>query len=191
MTYSFFTELTESKLIPSYWHVSQYSAEDIGNLIYLYCMGLHVLATNPITAQYASEYARKTIAYGDFNRKANSSTDLYVMLYALRSASGFKDRVDSTKYLNKLKLDWYNVTVFLQDISRRIPRNHRSFLLNLDSGLNINDSSLKAIRRTVMDWEQLPEQDMRLALARLTQKLRSLAPKSEILPHLEALVSAV
>lgn len=187
MSYSLFGDLTESKLIPSYWHVSAFTAEDIGNVVYLYFMGLYVLSTDPVTAKWAGDYARRTLSYGDFNQKLNTANDLYVSLYALKGGVGFKDKILSGKYLSGIRIEWLKLRSFLHDLASGLPRNHRSFLLNLDSGLNIKHPILRAIRRDVMYWESSSTSEKALVVTRMLSELANIAPKAEIVTQLEQL----
>jgi hypothetical protein len=185
MSYSLFADLTESKLIPSYWHVSNYTADQIGDIVYLYLMGLYILSVDPSTSKWAGDYARKTLANGPFTQKLNTANDLYVMLFALKGGVGFKDKIRSSKYLGKIRIDWRKLHDFLYDLANGLPRNHRAFLLNLDAGLNIMDGDLKAIRREVMDWSSMDHDSRMAVVTRLLSKLHMVAGKGEIFPELQ------
>jgi hypothetical protein len=190
MNYSLFADLTESKLIPSYWHVSAFTAEQIGNVAYMYFMGLYILSTDPMTKKWASDYARRTNSLGDFTQKVNTANDLYVALFALKGGVGFKDKVASFKYLNGIRIEWAKLISFLHDLDASLPRNHRSFLLNLDAGLNISNATLKSIRRQVMDWTTLDATEKRLVVTRMLSELANTAPKAELVGALKQLVGA-
>jgi hypothetical protein len=190
MSYSLFADLTESKLIPSYWHVSAFTAEQIGNIAYMYFMGLYVLSTDPMTKKWASDYARRTNSFGAFTDKINTGNDLYVVLFALKGGVGFKDKIASFKYLNGIRIEWSKLISFLHDLSTALPRNHRSFLLNLDAGLNIHDATLKVIRRQVMEWSSLDASEKCLVVTRMLSELTKIAPKAELVIALKELVGA-
>jgi len=187
MNYSLFADLTESKLIPSYWHVSAFTAEQLGNIAYMYFMGLYVLSTDPMTKKWASDYARRTNSLGPFTQKINTANDLYVALFALKGGVGFKDKVASFKYLNGIRIEWSKLISFLHDLDASLPRNHRAFLLNLDAGLNISDATLKSIRRQVMDWPMLDASEKCLVVTRMLSELTKIAPKAELVTGLKQL----
>jgi VanZ family protein len=187
MSYTLFADLTESKLIPSYWHISNFTAEQIGDITYMYFMGLYLLSMDPSTSRWAREYARKTISLNGFDAKVNTANDLYVMLFALKGGVGFKDKLVSQKYLSRLRINWRKIHDFLYDMSLGLPRNHRSFLLNLDDGLNIHDTTLKSIRRSVMEWQSLTPDEQQLVIGRILTKVRNLAPKCEAYNYLQQL----
>jgi hypothetical protein len=187
MSYSLFVDLTESKLIPSYWHVSAFTAEQIGNVAYMYFMGLYILSTDPMTSKWASSYAHRTNSLGDFTQQINTANDLYVAVFALRGGVGFKDKIASGRYLSGLRIDWRKLKSFLHDLAAGLPRNMRSFLLNLDAGLNIKDATLKSIRRQVMDWETLDASTKHLVVTRMLSELNRIAPKAELVSVIQQL----
>lgn len=187
MNYSLFADLTESKLIPSYWHVSAFTADQIGDVAYLYFMGLYILSTNSLTSKWASDYARRTLSFGDFTQKVNTANDLYVALFALKGGVGFKNKIVSNKYLSGLRIEWVKLRSFLHDLDAGLPRNHRSFLLNLDAGLNITDTNLKAIRRDVMYWDTLGDAERSVVVTRMLSELATVAPKAELVSELKKL----
>lgn len=189
--FTLLNDLNESKLIPSYWNISKYTAPEAGDMVYIYFLSLYVLISELTNKQWAMEYARKTNSHGLFNDKSSSATDLYVLLYSLKAAAGFKDKSKSYEYLDRMRVDWGAVSTFLHDMSVGTPGNHRSVLLMLDAGLRIQDSSLKALRRTVMNWEVAEQVDRFEVVTRLLVKLKNKAQASELIPFMETLRNAL
>jgi hypothetical protein len=136
------------------------------------------------THDFAENYAKRTIQYGvNFNKWLNSSTDLYVILYGLTSNE--LDDPDSEKFLKNLPFGHNLLIKWLRGIASDKLRDsdHRAFFVRLDFNFKINNSSIKAIRRLVMDWKNLSQHEKGLATTRLLQLLRARAPKSEILAN--------
>lgn len=187
MAYTLLPDLNESKLLPSYWNISKYTAPEAGDLVYIYFLALFAQVLESTNKQWAMSYASRTNSHGLFNDKSSSATDLYVLLYSLKAKAGFKDKLKSYEYLDRMRIDWSATSTFLHDIAAGTPNNHRSVLLSLDAGLRISDSTLKSARRVIMNWEVSDQTEKYEAITKLLSKLKNKAPSSELIPYMESL----
>jgi len=185
--FSFMQTISESKLIPSLKTLHEYDQEDLAELTYLHILTLRILLAENIDdiQHFAQRYCRKTAEHGNFKKWYTNSTDVYVMLYGLISDDAKNDRSDHHPHMF-MPIEPFMMFRFFQAAGNRALHDdliHRVFV-KLDTWFRIKDSSLRAIRRLVMDWETITVAQKRLALTRLLQYMRNRAPRGELLPWL-------
>jgi len=187
MTFDFLTALSESKLIPHRKTLHDYDAEELAELAFLNILTLRILLAEHGngTALFAQKYCRKTAQFGNFKKWHTDSTDIYVMLYGLISDEAKNDRQDRHVHLHMpieplLLYRWFRSNA---DKRHDTALTHRVFV-KLDTWFKIKNSSMKAIRRLVMDWDTITTKERKLALTRLLQFMRTRAARGELLPWL-------
>lgn len=181
--------LAESRLIPSVTSLRKFSAEELADFTVLYLSGLYMLYCNDATKHFAERYARRTIQYGtQFNQWQSGGTDLYVILYGL-TAEGVKldDQENSDHFKSILPFGEALLVRWLREMnnSHLHPATHRSLFTRMDFNFKIKNSSIRAIRRLAMEWNDLRHHEQKLAMTRILQMMRNRAQKSEILTELQ------
>lgn len=179
---SLISELSESKMFPSAQTLSKENFNSLSEAAHLTLVTLRILLHEKSTHAWAKTYVQKTLRGGHFKSWRSDANDLYTLLYALSTGHYFEG-------------GYHTVTVspierWLRDVSHDDKgdegRTH-TFFLRLDGILRIHDTSMKAVRRLVMDWADLTIHEKRLAVTRLLQMLRARAPRSEVLMKLQVL----
>jgi hypothetical protein len=180
--------LSESRLIPSQSTLRHFSAEDMAELAVLYICALYILDHYEDSKSAARNYAKRTIQYGtDFDRWRVSASDLYAILYALEAKGvNLRDPANSDRFRDSLPMGMRLLIVWLKAMATNTMSKavHRNLFTRLDQNFRIRQSSIRAVRRAVMDWDDLDNNERRLTMTRLMQLIRVRAPKSEILPLL-------
>ena len=67
MELEFINELCESRLIRNKKHINRYTAKDAADLVFLYACMLNILKNEFKYAPVASQYAKKTLMFNNFN----------------------------------------------------------------------------------------------------------------------------
>ena len=183
--------LAESRLIPSVASFRQFRADELADLAVLYISALQVLFSNKDTKHFAEQYAKRTLQSGtDFSRWKNSGTDLYVIMYGLKASSiKLRDQNKSDKFKNIIPLGDDLVVRWLREVSsgKMSSTTHNKLFTRIDFNFKISNSSIRAVRRLVMDWDDLSHHERSLAVTRLIQLIGVRAQKGELLSELRGM----
>lgn len=188
MALTFITDLSESRLFPTYTNLNKFQAQQVAELIFLYFCGINILSADETTQPWIANYCRRTILYGTFDVKRNVATDLYVLIHAILGDDvHFKDAKTSAYFIDKMSIDLKTMVNYLKAVAFDRPNRTTTRLLftNIDRRLHVSNSTLRAIRRDAMDWPTLPHTNRKQCMMRLLPYLRTHAYRSEILPFLE------
>jgi hypothetical protein len=188
---------TESRLLPSLRSISRFSAKDVGEITFLYLVGLHTLRSNTVSVDFSKHYARQT--QHNWYSFSPSSTDLHQLLsVVLDHRMDLKSRVKSVKKIQDpfqgISLEDYYVNQFLQNIKRSHYDTQlaRRLLLLFERQLDITISNYRSVRRISSDWNEthVTREAKSLAITRLIQALTTRAPSGDILPELKKLAES-
>jgi hypothetical protein len=184
--YEFIKNLNESKLFRTRQQADTADARHVTDFAFLNTITLWVLYNNYSTAPIAKSYAANTVAYYNFNSYRQSGTDLYVALNRIKNGTGIDDKSNllySRSSFNEIKM-----RQFLNDIAQgKNYYNARSFFLQLEKNLNIENSVYKSIRRLAADFKDLSQGEKALVVTRLLQYYRTNAIRSELYEPLKAM----
>jgi hypothetical protein len=170
--FPFINDLCESHLIPSKTSLKQWKSTKLSELSYLYFIRLRILLASD-TKAWANKYCDDAGDPNDFEAWRTSGNDLYAMLHAL--VGDAKMHIDS-----RLIRHWLRHCKD-EDDTRRL-------FMRLDGMFAISNSSMRAIRRAVTEWDDVDERERESILVKLIQMIHTLAPSnSELLPHLKIL----
>jgi len=191
MSFEFISTLSESRLVPAETMMRRWRADELAEVVVLYVCALYVLHCHTDTEHFATGYAKKTVQFGtNFEQWKSGGSDLYVMLYGLK-ASGvtLRDQVFSDEFKHRLPFGEPLLVKWLRDLSNGRVQDvtHRALFNRLDFNFKITSSSIRAVRRLVMDWPELDKEERKLAMTRLLQLIKNRAPKSELLSQLRQL----
>lgn len=188
MSFEFINDLSESKLFPSKSNIKKFSAEDLTELAVLNLCALYILYCIPEYKDFAIRYAKKTIGFGvKFDRWTTGGTDLYVLLHALMvDEYDFAEPEKSKKFMATLPLGEAVLIRWLREMAagRITLATHRALFIKMDFNFKIRNTSIRAIRRIVMDWATVGKHEKKLATTRMLQFMRSRSPRSELLQKL-------
>jgi hypothetical protein len=185
--FDFIRNISESTLIPNRAILHDYDSEKLAELAFINILSLRILLLEKedSTKLFAEKYCRKTVQAGNFKTWRADSTDIYVMLYGLISDEAKLDKNDHHLRIFMpidplLIYQWFRYAA-----DKHLDKNlNKRLFVKLDTMFRIKDSSLRAIRRLVMDWEDITVSQKRLALTRLLQYMRTRAAKGELLQKL-------
>jgi hypothetical protein len=186
--FAIFGHICESRLIPHKAQFRIYHARDCADMVFLQCLALIILNENKPTADFAQEYAHKTVRYGNFDHFRTGGTDLYQLSHVL-----FGKHNQST--VNRLDNDWDNEE-FIQSLHvqmseyerwlRSIANGTASMRLNahtiikLERQLKITNSDYKNMRRVVSNWDHADEASKKVVLTRLLFAFQRRMRRSEV-----------
>jgi hypothetical protein len=189
-------KLGESSLLASFSSVNRYSARDIADLTFLYCIALHVLRANWETASFAKTYAHKTIIYGNWDSPHINGTDLYQLLnitlyHSEKFINHLKNHEASQHLLHDILLQSSDVKRFLNNIMGSHYDDHLSgvLLLRFERNLRIGVTNYKSVRRICSDWNSshVDDEAKSLAVTRLLQAMKYRALRGDLMSPLQNL----
>lgn len=182
--YSFIGDLMESKMFRSKSRVEGSNARDMADFAMMNMLALYILSNEYDFAPVAQDYARRTMAYGNFNIYRAGGTDLNVALTAVKNGmadAGDKNQLQSSKFnFNDVK-----IKAFLNTIKAgRKPMGVPSFFMKLERDMDIQNSNYRSIRRLVQDWPRLNKMQKQLVITRMLQFFRMKALRSELYSYI-------
>lgn len=177
-------------------NVSDYNAQDITDLAFLYMVTLHILRCEYDTASFAMSYAKRTAAHSNFKTVDRSSTDLYQFLNIVSDPTGevselLKDQTKNQILWHTVRLNPTMIRTFLTNIAALHYDNddQKRLLFAIENQLHITTSNYRSMRRIAVDWDsaEVSSQMKKLTVTRMLQALRAKARRGDILPTLEKL----
>jgi hypothetical protein len=186
--YGFIRDLNESKLFRTRQQAETADARYTVNVAFLNLITLWILYNNYSTAPFAQAYAGNTISYTNFNTYRQSATDLYVALNQIKTGKGIDDK--SSLLYSRADFNDVRMRQFLTTLAQG--KNYtgaRTFFLQLEKSLNIEDTTYKSIRRLAADWPDLSQGERSLVATRLLQFYRTNAIRSELYQPLKKMAS--
>lgn len=190
----FLQDISEARVIGnSKSGLKRFNARDIADLLFLFFNTIQILKYEFHGLPDLKKYINMVGPLANVDHFVPTKNDVYVFLHVLFGKNNaaqvalLKDQEASEALIQTLKIDLAMVRKFLllAKTGQSDPSFERRFLLSLESGLRIQDSKYRSIRRLAMDWNKETENTKKLVMTRLLQILRSKARRSELLPMLE------
>lgn len=185
-------DLCESRLYRNTDGFRRMSAQDIADVFFLETLAVLMFSQDGDQRDYAKAYAQKTSQYGPYAAYRTAATDLYMLGFAINNPDykslRFKGSVE--KSLNRLSFDNRRHYRMMRTVSTTDATKSEmsTFLIRLESQLNIKNSLYKQLRRLVVDWDNLKYSQKQFVVAKILQSLRTIkAQTSEIFNHLIAM----
>jgi hypothetical protein len=145
---------------------------------------LYILYNDYNAAPIAQAYAQNTFKYRNFDQYRQSASDLYVALNQIKTGAA-KDSKASIQR-SKVKLPEAKLRQFFTAISNGQPvPGVKAFFMELERGLDIQNSNYRSVRRLAADWSNLTNGQKKLVVTRLLQFYRTKAIRSELYPVLK------
>ena len=187
-------ELSESRLYRTTSGFKSLTGRDIANLAYLNTLILYMMLQDDKQHDYAKQYAKKTIQYGNYDMFRTHATDLYLLCMALSRPDDrnlrFKDHGESKNFINGLRFDQSTHRQFIRKLSTASDSKNDAltYFIRLEAQLKISDGRYKRYRRYITDWGNLKFPIKQQVTAKLTQEMRRLARGAEFVAPLTTMV---
>ena len=185
-------DLSESKLLRTTSNFGMLKGRSIADLLYLQTLQLIMFNRDSKQRDYSVGYARKTTQFGPYALFRTTSTDIYVLAFALDNPE-YKSLNISTREQNILKsVQFQNRRHFnfVKRMAVRPPNRSETtaFLVRLETQLKITNSLFKQLRRLIIDWEDLKYAQKQFVISKLMQQQTMLRGKaSDSYEHLHAM----
>jgi hypothetical protein len=176
-----FSSVSESRVVSSSSMLKRLADTKIAEMTFIYLCAMRIGLEHDL--DWSKRYLERTTRWNEYEKWRSDGNDLYVLLFALKNHDGDTVFPLQTKAVHA----WMMKAKHGQQTE---PLTRRLFV-RLDSDLLIKDSSLRAMRRLVMDWPTLSRSNKRLAMTRLLQVVRTKMSKSEIRPRLEKIADSL
>ena len=180
---SLVNSITESRAFRTRQDIGNYSASDVGNIIYSYFLGLIIMHNEFKYKRISQQYASRTASYGNFDFFRNNGTDLYLLIHSIIGSGSiiqFKNDASSKKYIERLQSNAMSMREMLNILARNDLPDLTRNLLRFERELKVSDSLLKKVRRLVTDYEKLKQKERQNIVIKIEQYLRRSVPKSEL-----------
>lgn len=166
----------------------RFSLEELSEIAFLYVLTLRILLSENTTKEWAQGYCEKT-ASGPLETWRKDGTDLYCAIHGILTCEPTESEL---KFHSGLQLLASDIQKWLDYSSKNAVNSKltKKFLTRLDTSFNISNSSMRTIRRLVIDWEVLELKEKKLVVTSLLKLLRNIAGDGEILPVLSRLAKA-
>ena len=140
----------------------------------------------------ARNYAKRTVTHTNYDRFRLSATDLYNFIYFVtgdqEAMNKLKDPTSAMALRKKTTLPLMAVNRYLSRMSiGSAQRGNTQMYLNIESALNIRNTTYKAIRRTLMDYDSATTIDRENTVTKLVHAARAKLRSSDIIDDLERL----
>ena len=142
----------------------------------------------------ARNYAKLTVGFTNYNRFRMMGTDLYNLIYFVtgdqEAMNKLKDPKSAMALRKKTTLPLMALNRYLSRMSiGTMSRGNTQFFLNIESALNIRNTTYKAIRRTLVTYDTTSSIDRENTVTRLVHAVRAKLRNSDIIDDLERLVA--
>ena len=185
--YKFIDELNESRLYRRTRNFKTFDFKDIKDLIYLYTITLYMMSQTDSYKNFARQYAKDTIKFNNFRQARSNNNDLYMLVHALKHS---KNTIkDSSNMKDRILFNERMFTDFMRKLSRGamgLDDYARTYFVRLENQLII-DSSYKAVRRIVQDFNKVKYRQKQLAVTRLLHAVRARGIGGEVYTPLMSL----
>jgi hypothetical protein len=183
-------DLTESRAFRSRQDIGKHTAEQIGELIYAYCLALVTLKNEFKYKKIARQYASRTMSYNNFDYFRTNGTDLYLLVHSLigtgsivqfnnqDSSQAFVDRLSKNKFTLLDFLNYIEITEVDHSLCNRL-------LVKLEKQFKINSFQAKKIRRELSVYDLLKMKDKANIVNLVMNEIRQFAPRSELYTPLQ------
>ena len=182
--YAFIGDIMESKMFRSKSRVEGTKSREMADFAMMNMLALYILSNEYDFAPVAQDYAKRTMAYGNFNTYRAGGTDLNIALTSVKN--GMSDARDKDKLQNaKLNFNDVRIKNFLNTIKAgRKVMGAPGFFMKLERDIDIQNSNYRSIRRLVQDWPRLNGMQKQLVITRMMQFFRAKALRSELYSYI-------
>lgn len=154
-------ELSEARLFRYSRSFGAFTGRQIADLMFLNMLALELLSLEEKTSKRAKDYAKTTVAYGNFALFRTAATDLYLLAYQLLHPDNkhvnMSKHNESLNFIKGLQFDQGLYVRYLRLIaqSRANPSYSYTYFYRLETQLKIRDSRYKRWRRLISTYSNL------------------------------------
>jgi hypothetical protein len=154
-------ELAEARLFRYSRSFGAFTGRQVADMMFLNMLVLQLLSLEDKTAKTAIDYAKITVAYGQFALFRTAASDLYLLAYALLHPDNknmkFLKHNESLKFLKTLQFDQGLYVRYLRLIAQgRANKAYAyTYFFRLETQLKIRDSRYKRWRRLISTYNTL------------------------------------
>lgn len=188
----FLANLNEAKLFPEgKYSLRFYTGKDICELMFLHMLGIQIL-------KYESPDMAKAYIRGEatlsFSYWIAAKNEIYAFLHLLigrynhETRQYLKNYKTSVNFLKRTRIPMSDLNRYIRLImAKQTDSGFESrFLISLQSGLRVTDSTMTNIRQFSSRWSYQSRSYQRVTMTRLLRLFRVKARQSSLLPLLEA-----
>ena len=174
-------EIVESRMFRSPTGITGHNAKELARILYLALLCLELIRQHDEST--ASHYAAFTIQWGDFDHMRVSATDLANLICILSNQRSFADRIETNYDISAPVLQ---IKTYLRSVwqTQWYHGRDRQTFMNIEKMLDISDSTLAQVRRTVLDWDSHNHSEQANALSNIRRELAQHAIRLDIIDHL-------
>lgn len=184
-------ELCESRLFRYTSSFGNLTGRTIADLLYLQTLMQVMFVQDKEQRDYAVAYARKTTQFGPYAVFRTTATDLYMLAFAVDHPDykSLNIKGKDERFLKSLQFHNRRHYSFIKKMGTIEPSRSEasSFLIRLESQLEIKNSLYKQLRRLILDWRDLKYSQKQLVVSKLLQQLRIKGRGAESFEHLVAM----
>ena len=182
----FLKYVSEGRVIRRHSDLQRFTFHEVTERIYLSFLALSLMSQNAETKSFAKSYADQTMAKGTFDQVRMMNNDLANMLAIV---AGDPDITKKLKDKNNAQAMRQRQPVPVMALRRylRSYEDHFKYLTQLERALNIQDATLRNIRRAVANYTRLDSKTKMQTLHRLQQQLQAKLPNTDILKKFKEL----
>ena len=188
-------EIAEARLFRYSRSFGALTGRQIADLLFLNTLALHLLYLEDKTVKRAKDYAKITVAYGNFALFRTAASDLYLLAYALLHPDNqnmtFTKHSESKKFMEGLQFDQGMYIKYLRMVAQsRAGREYANmYFYRLENQLKIKDSRYKRWRRLISTYKNLKFAQRNAIYAQLVFEIKRIGGGagrgSELVPALE------
>jgi hypothetical protein len=177
MNLSFVVDLNESSQYRTRQILQSKDAEQLSTHIFVDLIVLWILYNEYDYMDIASEYAKKSVQYGNFDLYRQSSNDLYLAIYGLMQQNKKLNKPMLIRYLKNISNLELKVSFF------------REFLQKAERELDIINPSHKNLRRLSQNWGLLSKSQKEYILKKIYTIYQKYAQRSELFYILRSFIN--
>ena len=182
-SFSFINTITESRAFRSRQEIGDYTAQEVGNIIYSYILGLILMHNEYKYKKMSQQYASRTLSYNNFDFFRSNGTDLYLLIHSILGSGSivqFKNNESSKQYIERLQRNIRSIDEVLNTLTQNSLPDLTRNLMRIERELKITDSTLKKVRRFLVDYDRLKQKERKNIVIKVEQYLRNSVPRSEL-----------
>jgi hypothetical protein len=174
-------EIFEARMFRAPVGIQGKTAEELARIIYLSLLSIE--AIRQFDEPAAKHYAALTIQWGDFDHMRGTATDLANLIAVLSNQRDWEDRIETNFDISAPVLQ---IKSYLRGVWQGTwyhGRDRQTFM-NIETMMNIHDSTLAQVRRVVLDWKLHNENDRTFAMHNIRRELARHAVRLDLIDFL-------
>jgi len=194
----------ESRLFQSDASIKQLTVRELADLAFMSTLGLYICYYQALTRAEAGNYASKVVDFyninHNFSAKRINANDLYLVFHGLTNrntsmiAGKLRPNSNSETVWGKVSINQTLTKKLFSDMST-LSLDTRGYisraLFNLETGLYVNDSTMRELRRNVQEWYQLSHSKKVYTVTRIASWIETHAGSMDILPMIKTLAKSL